>query len=395
VRQILHVDMDAFYASVEQRDQPHLRGKPVVVGGASRRGVVAAASYEARVFGVRSAMSMVEAMKRCPQAEVVAPRGARYEEVSREIFAVMRRFTPLVEGLSLDEAFLDVTGSRSLFGSGEVVARQIKEDILAQTGLTASAGVARHKFAAKIASDLDKPDGLVVVPEDVAAFLSNLELERMWGVGPKASRRLREAGFATMGDLALADRARLMELMGPSWGAHVHDLARGIDDREVVPGGAAVSMGAEETVEQDLLNRAQIARRLLGQSARVAGRLVAEGIAGRVVTIKLKQADFKVLTRRVTLPRAIADTDSIYGAALTLLDRMDIEGQRYRLTGVSVSKLEPLVPAQPELFVSESKSRRNELERVTQQVKERFGAAAGLRRATLLEKDPDHDDDGI
>jgi DNA polymerase IV len=237
-RTILHIDMDAFFASVEQRDDASLRGRPVLVGGPTRRGVVAAASYEARRFGARSAMPMAEAMRLCPDAVVVPARHGRYVDVSAQVFAVFHRFTPLVEGLSVDEAFLDVTRSRSLFGGGEVIARRIKDLIRDELSLTASAGVAPVKFAAKIASDLRKPDGLVVVPQEVAVFLAPLPLERMWGVGPKAAARLREAGLATIGDLAAASQPRLAALLGDALAAHVRGLAQGEDPRPVVPGRA-------------------------------------------------------------------------------------------------------------------------------------------------------------
>src|SRR6185369_11444289 len=220
----IHVDMDAFFASVEQRDNPAIRGKPVVVGGAARRGVVSAASYEARVFGVRSAMPMAEAMRRCPHAVVVPPSRGKYEEASERVFEVFHQYTPLVEGLSIDEAFLDVTESRSLFGDGETIARAIREDVKQTTGLTASAGVASCKFVAKIASDMNKPDGLTVVGADVAAFLAPLPVERMWGIGPKTAPTLRRLGYRTLGDLAKADPAILERTLG-SWGPEVRDLA--------------------------------------------------------------------------------------------------------------------------------------------------------------------------
>src|SRR6185437_6837526 len=230
-RTILHVDIDAFYASVEQRDDPALRGRPVLVGGRSRRGVVLAASYEARPSGARSAMPMAEALRRCPEAIVVPPRHDRYADVSADVFAIFRRYTPLVEGLSVDEAFLDVTASGALFGDGEAIARRIKREIRDEVGLTASAGVAPCKFAAKIASDLDKPDGLVIVPDDVAAFLAPLPVERMWGVGPKTAPRLRDAGYATIGDLAAAEPSALATILGEAGAAHVGPLARGVDAR--------------------------------------------------------------------------------------------------------------------------------------------------------------------
>ena len=244
MRTVIHFDMDAFFASVEQLDNPDLRGKPVLVGARSRRGVVTAASYEARPTGVGSAMSMVEALRRCPEAIVVPPRRARYSEVSARIFEVFRRYTPLVEGLSVDEAFLDVTGSRALFGDGAEIALRIKKDVRSETGLTGSAGVGPNKFVAKIASDLHKPDGLTLVPHDGAAeFLAPLPLERMWRVGPKARVKLRAAGLQTIGDLARADVRTLEHLLG-SWGPVARDLARGLDERPVVVGTPPKSLGS-------------------------------------------------------------------------------------------------------------------------------------------------------
>jgi DNA polymerase IV len=378
--------MDAFFASVEQRDDPSLRGKPVLVGGSSRRGVVAAASYEARPFGVRSAMPMAEALRRCPSAVVVPVRHGRYAEVSEDVFAIFRRYTPLVEGLSLDEAFLDVTASRALFGDGAAIARLIKAAIHEETGLTASAGVAPNKFVAKIASDLRKPDGLVIVPPNqMTEILSPLSMDRMWGVGPKASERLREYGLRTIGDLARADVAQLTRALG-SWGTVVHELAQGIDDRPVVPDRAAESVGAEETYDQDLTSREAIARCLLGQATRVARRLVKSGLSARIVVVKIKYADFTVRTRRTTLPEPVADTDSIFAAATSLLDRFLLDGQRVRLTGVSVSGLIEGPPPRS-LFPDPVQDRRRRLEEVVGKVIDRFGAKQ-LTRAALLESDP-------
>ena len=257
--------MDAFFASVEQRDDPSLKGLPVLVGGHSRRGVVAAASYEARVYGVRSAMSMVEALKRCPQARVVTPSRGRYSEVSRQVFEIFRRYTPIVQGLSLDEAFLDVTGSRALFGDGVQIATQVRAAIKGELELTASAGVATSKFVAKVASDLDKPDGLTVVPAGKEAeFLAPLPIKRMWGVGKKAQTRLGAAGFVTIGDLAGADVDVLAHLLG-SWGRSVHKLARGIDTRDVVVGRAAKSISAEQTFERDYRTADELKSPILSQ----------------------------------------------------------------------------------------------------------------------------------
>ena len=374
--------MDAFYASVEQRDDPSLRGKPVLVGGPSRRGVVTAASYEARPFGVRSAMSMVEAMRRCPQAIVVAGRMWRYAEISQAVFAIFRRFTPLVEGLSLDEAFLDVSASQSLFGDGETIARRIKDAIWNELTLRASAGVAPSKFVAKIASDLKKPDALVVVRvEDVVSFLAPLPIERMWGVGQKSAPRMHTAGFHTLGDLAHADDAILERLFG-TWGTEMKRLARGDDPREVDPDRDAKSIGAEETFEQDLTSRVELERALLSQSSRVASRLFAEGLAARGITVKLKYADFTIKTRAMALREAIVGTGSLYEVARTLLDRFDLT-QRVRLTGVSAGRLVPIAETRT-LFPDERKQRDQKLEAVSAALRERFGGEP-MTRAALLE----------
>ncbi len=386
MRQILHVDMDAFYAAVEQRDDPTLRGKPVLVGGRSRRGVVMTASYEARPSGARSAMPIGEALRRCPDAIVVPPRMSRYAEVSADVFAIFHRYTPLVQGLSLDEAFLDVTASQSLFGDGTVIARRIKDDIQHELSLTASAGVAPNRFVAKVASDLQKPDGLVVVTEaDVRAFLAPLPIERMWGIGPKTAPRLRALGYATLADLARSDVARLERELG-TWGAHVQALARGEDDREVDPNGVAKSIGAEQTYEEDLRDRDAIERSLLEHAERVAQRLVREGMCARTVVVKLKHADFTLISRRTTLREPVADTGSIHVAAKSLLDRFDLQGARFRLTGVSVSDLHEGPPPRT-LFPDRAAERRRVVEKVVADVADRFGAA-GITRAALIEPKP-------
>jgi DNA polymerase-4 len=379
VRTILHVDLDAFFASVEQLDDPSLRGRPVLVGGPSRRGVVAAASYEARAFGVHSAMPMMQALERCPHAVVVPGRRDRYTELSGRVFDVFRRYTPLVEGLSIDEAFLDVTASRSLFGEGEAIARRVKDEVRGETGLTASAGVAPCKFVAKIASDLKKPDGLVVVSGDLAAFLAPLPVERMWGVGAKTAPKLRALGLRTLGDLARADAGMLERTLG-SWGADVARLARGEDDRAVDPDGEAKSIGSESTYERDLTRRADVARTLLDHAEHVARRMVKEGLFARIVVVKLKYADFTLLTRRVTLPEPVADTQSIYRSAAALLERFP--PGPVRLSGVAVAGLS----AEPglSLFPDRAAARRHTLEEVLAKVEGKLGEK--VTRATLLEE---------
>jgi len=383
MRTILHVDMDAFYASVEQRDDPSLRGRPVIVGGRSRRGVVLAASYEVRPFGVRSAMPMAEALRKAPHAIVVAPHRDRYEKASEEAFAIFHRYTPLVEPLSLDEAFLDVTASRSLFGDGQTIARAIKDSVRAELGLTASAGVAPCKFAAKVASDLRKPDGLVVVPDDgVAEFLAPLPIERMWGVGPKTAPKMRALGYATIGDLTRGATETLERVLGV-WGIEVARLARGEDARDVVPDALAKSIGAEETYEEDLVGADAIAPTLLDHAARVARRLVRAGLSARTVAVKIKYADFSLRTRRTTLPEPVQDTDGIHRAAIELLARMPLQGRRVRLTGVSVSGISEGAPP-PALFPDAGAERRRKVEEVTARIADRFGDEGAVTRATLL-----------
>jgi len=387
-RTIVHVDMDAFFASVEQRDDPSLRGRPLAVGGASRRGVVAAASYEARRFGIRSAMPTAQARQLCPQLIVIAPRHGHYSEVSRHVFAIFRRFTPLVEGLSLDEAFLDVSGSHALFGDGERIAQAIRQAIASELHLTASAGVAPCKFVAKIASDMNKPDGLYVVGDDVAGFLAPLPIERMWGVGKVAAARLREAGYRRIGDLAAADTRALQDLLG-SWGIEVGQLARGIDPRPVVAGRAAKSIGEERTLERDIRSGAEVEHELLRHCAAVAGRLTDAGLWAQVVRIKIKYADFQLITRQRRLNAPCFDTDSLYGVARELSAQLLPHPKGIRLVGVAAAELGS-GPLQQSLFADPGQERRGRVQRVTQELQARFGAH-GIGRASLLDT---RDDDG-
>lgn len=381
IRQILHIDMDAFFAAVEQKDHPQIQGKPVVVG-IVHRGVVAAASYEARRFGVRSAMSMREALQRCPQAVVMPPRHGRYAEVSEQIFGIFARYTPLVEGLSLDEAFLDVTASQRLFGDGVTIAKLIKHAIAQEVGLIASAGIAPCKFVAKIASDIRKPNGLLEVkPNDVLDFLAPLPIERMWGVGPKAAAQLRERGLTTIGQLRAVPSKSLEALLG-QWGLTVHALAHGMDDRPVEPDVEAKSVGAEDTFDADIVSRDALEQHILGQSQRVARRLVRAQQCGQVVVLKIKFADFKTITRRMTLHHPIADTDSIFVAAKELLQRVSLNHTPVRLTGVAVTQLWHGEPPR-QLFPDPAQERRRRVEDVTHAITTRFGGNA-VTRATLL-----------
>jgi DNA polymerase-4 len=339
-RTILHLDLDAFYASVEQLDDPGLRGRPVIVGGPSNRGVVCAASYEARRFGVRSAMPTSQARRLCPDGVFLHPRFGRYGELSDQVFGVYRRYTPLVEPLSLDEAFLDVTASLALHGDGPSIAARIRREVRAETGLAVSAGVAEVKLAAKIATDLGKPDGLVVVsPGGVAAFLAPLPVARLWGVGGVTEAALRAIGVATIGDLVRWPASAVGAALGAERAEGLRALARGEDDREVVPDEAARSVGGEETFETDLVGEAALARALLLQASRVGRRLRAASLRGRIVTLKVKYADFTQVTRRVTLPDPTDDDRLIYRTARDLLARIEA-GRPVRLAGVTVSGFE-------------------------------------------------------
>ncbi len=336
-RTILHLDLDAFYASVEQLDDPSLRGRPVIVGGTSGRGVVCAASYEARKFGVRSAMPTARARRLCPEGVFRFPRMERYAELSDQVFGIYRRFTPLVEPLSLDEAFLDVSRSRALHGGGREIAQQVRRAVREECGLTVSAGVAEVKLAAKIASDLGKPDGLTeVAPGGVAAFLAPLPVWRLWGVGEVTEAALRTLGVATIGDLQRLSVASLAPAVGRSLAAELRALALGDDPRQVVPDEEARSVGAEETFAEDLTGREALERELLGQAVRVGRRLRTAGLAGRVVTLKVKYGDFSLVTRRVTLDRPTDDDRSLFDAARAQLERVDLR-RPVRLTGISVS----------------------------------------------------------
>jgi DNA polymerase-4 len=385
VRTILHVDMDAFYASVEQHDDPSLRGQPLIVGGGGQRGVVAAASYEVRPFGVRSAMSMVEALQRCPHAVVVPPRMARYVAVSAHVFGIFGRYTPDIEGLSLDEAFLDVSGCEKLFGSGESIAQRIRAEIHSELGLTASAGVASNKFLAKLASDMNKPDGITLMPRDqaaIGAFLAPLPVERMWGVGKVGAAKLRAAGFQRFGDLAAASDQRLSALLGAQ-GPHLKRLAQGLDDRAVASDRGAKSVGAEHTFETDLRDREALLTPILEQCARVAGRLTRAGLYTTVLTLKVKYRDHSLRSRRQQLETPAHDTDTLYEAARALLSRFDHLERGVRLTGVSAGGLTS-DPATT-LFTDPAKEKRERLEAVSAELRARFGERA-IERGRLVDQ---------
>ena len=340
MRRILHIDMDAFYASVEQRDKPHLRGLPVVVGGdPEHRGVVAAASYEARQFGVRSAIPMARAVRLCPSLVIVRPDFSRYQRVSQQVFAIFRSVTPLVEPLSLDEAYLDVTENAWGETLGQSVAQRLKHEIKETTGLTASAGVAPNKFLAKIASGWKKPDGLTVIaPERVEQFLHKLPVDALWGVGPVTAQRLRERGIERLVDVRTADQNVLRDAVG-SGADWLRQLAEGIDDRPVEPHQEAKSSGTENTFSEDLTEIAEIRHELDEMARDGAAWLERKGLTCRTVTIKVRYSDFTTITRSHSQTTPTCDPDAIAARAIALLDRTEAGTRPVRLLGVSVHNL--------------------------------------------------------
>jgi len=381
-RCILHVDMDAFYASIEQRDNPGLRGKPVVVGGETR-GVVAAASYESREYGIRSAMPMAEARRRCPQLERVRPRMSHYKSVSRQIFDVFYEFTPAVEGLSLDEAFLDVSGSRKLFGSPADIATDIKQRIRERTRITASVGVAWNKLVAKIASDLDKPDGLVVItPETCHAVLDPLPVEVIPGIGRETLSKLHRAGIVNVADLRLADNRDIEPIFG-RFTAKVRQRAAGVDDRPVVASRSEKSISAEETFDKDLTALHDMERELLRLTERTSQRLRKAGLAAATVQVKIRQSDFSTFTRQQRLTPPGNGTDQLYVIARGLLSKWLEEnpGARIRLLGVGGSRL--VEAGQADLFASADASSGAPIDKTVDEIRDRFGDTAVGRARTL------------
>lgn len=385
-RTILHADLDAFYAAVEVREDPSLRGKPVVVGadpkGGRGRGVVSAASYEARRFGVHSAMPIARAYRLCPDAVFLEPRHAFYVEVSGRFMEILGRFTDLVEPLSIDEAFLDVTASERLHGDGATIARRIQREVRAELELSVSVGVAPSKFVAKIASDLRKPGGIVVVaPDGVRAFLDPLPLERLFGAGPKTAARLHALGVRTIGEVARLPPGSLAAAVGEGAASHLQALARGLDDREVEPERAAKSLGREHTFDEDVADRGEVARTLLRLTDELCARLRRCGLAGRTVTVKLRTSDFATVHRAETL-RAPADASGVIGAAARrLLAKADAGRLPVRLVGLAVSGFD--APRQPPLFEDPRARRSRDVDCAIDDVRRRFGEDSVTRGALL------------
>ena len=383
---IIHVDMDAFYASVEERDRPELVGKPVIVGGTPQgRGVVAAANYVVRSFGVHSAMPTATALRLCPQAVVLPPRLGYYAEVSSGIQEILHRFTPLVEPLSLDEAFLDVSGSEALFGTPAEIGKQLKREIHQAVQLVASVGVAPNKFLAKIASDLEKPDGFVVVdPAAVREFLDPLPVARLWGVGRVTGRVFEQLGLTTIGQVRIAPLTLLEEHFGQT-GEHFWKLAQGIDDRRVVPDRDARSISHETTFAEDIRDHEVLRAWLQELTGHVARRLRRQALRGRTVNLKVRFADFRTITRAKTLRAPTDLTDEIWRSAAELLMTCLSEfSDPIRLLGVGVSSFESARLVQGSLFPDAEQEKQAQLDLAADRIREKFGAAALNRAAGLL-----------
>ena len=397
-RVILHLDMDAFYAAVETREDPSLAGRPLIVGHRGRRGVVSTCSYEARRYGVRSAMPSLTAERLCPQAVWLPVRMDLYAEVSRRIRGILEEATPVVEPVSIDEAFLDMTGVAAgsarrpvrTLSEGRQVAAYLKERIVAAERLTASVGVAPNKFLAKVASDLEKPDGLVVLPlEEVPARLWPLPVERLWGVGPRTAPRLKAAGLATIGDLARRSATEIESLVGESWGEHLHALAHGRDERVVETSRDARSISEERTYEDDLREADAIDRELLARAEGVARTLRREGLVARTVHLKVRTGDFTTWTRARTLPAPTDLGEILLDAARHLYrERIRLGRRGVRLLGVGVSGIEPAGSpgrgVQAGLFADPAEQRARRAARAADAVRDRLGDAA-ITRARLLE----------
>jgi DNA polymerase-4 len=336
---IIHLDMDAFYAAVETLDNPALKGKPVIVGGTNKRGVVSSASYEARKFGIHSAQPVAKAMGLCPHGIYLPVRMGRYVEVSKQVFEIFYRFSPLVEPLSIDEGFLDVTGSARLFGTPVDIVKKIKRAVVEEIGLTVSAGVAPCKFVAKIASDLHKPDGLTVVPEGkVTEFLEPLSIERLWGVGKETQKALALLGVQTIGDLSRIP-SDVLEMKFGKHGIHLHLLSQGIDNRVIETQREAKSIGREDTFPEDLIEMNTVNRELLSLATRVSRRLRRKEYEGRTVTLKVKYSDFEQVTRSITLSKATDDAKVIFHCCKELLEKTEAGRRPIRLLGISLSHI--------------------------------------------------------
>jgi len=383
---VLHVDMDAFYASVEVRERPELAGKPVVVGGDGTRGVVLSATYEARAFGVRSAMPVTRARRLCPRAIFVPPRHRMYAAVSKEVMAIFASVTPVVEPLALDEAFLDISGAVRLLGPPARIGARIRVMVAEQQGITCSVGVAPTKFVAKIASARCKPDGMQVVPRDgVLDFLHPLPVSALWGVGQRTGEVLARLGLRTVGDIAQTPLGTLHRELGMAHGSHLAALASGRDERAVTPHTPDKSIGAEETFDVDVADPVRIRRELLRLSGRTADGLRSGGHVARTISVKLRLANFKTMTRSRTLPHPTDVSHEIYATACALYEGAGLDaGARLRLVGVRASGLVPVAKATAQPTLDERPAGWREADRAIDRISKRFGANT-VRPATLVD----------
>lgn len=395
---ILHVDMDAFFAAIEQRDNPELRGKPVIVGGTiESRGVVSTASYEARKYGVHSAMPMTEAHRRCPHGIYVPVDMQKYRSVSRQIMDIFQRFTPEVEAISLDEAFLDVTGSQRLFGPAAQIGREIKRLIYEELQLTASVGLSYNKFLAKLASDMDKPDGFyTILPEELEAKVWPLPIRRMMGVGGKTAQLMEQMGVTTIGQLARVNVGLLEHLLGKQ-GVMMHQVANGIDNRKVEPVRESKSVGRETTFPQDIHDGYLLETILFTLADDVCHTLRASGLKGRTVSIKIRYPDFKSITRAVTLEQYTSSFEPVFAAVRQLMAHNYQDGTPVRLIGVTVSGLkhDGKIVEQQDLFRDASvQKKQNDLNRVMDRINGKYGGDM-VHRARKLTREPKHSEEKI
>jgi DNA polymerase-4 len=384
---ILHIDMDAFYASVEQLDNPWLKGKCVIVGGTSNRGVVSASSYEARKFGVRSAMPIFQARQKCPEGVFIPPRMERYKEVSKKIMAILREFSPQVEVVSIDEAYIDISGGQRLHGDPEMVAMDIKNKIKEKLGLTCSVGVAPGKFLAKVASDMDKPDGLTIIgPQQVNQFIETLAVQKVPGVGKKTFLQLESMGIKTLGDVKKFPEKMLLDRLG-KFGQRLIELASGRDHSTVTPWSPHKSISSERTLGEDTDDKKLLYKYLLKQSEEIARQLRKSNVKAKTITLKLKHADFKQFTRSKTIDTPTQSSETIYRYAVRLLDDYRLT-QKIRLIGVGTSGFKSTDrPVQLNLFdrVKESDQTWEKVDRTVETITKKFGRDA-IKRGTLSEQ---------
>ena len=387
---ILHVDMDAFYASVAELDHPEYKGKALVVG-AGTRGVVLSANYEARKFGIRAAMPVGRAKRMAPHAIFIAPEHHRYSEISERVMAIFHSYTPLVEPISLDEAFLDVTGSQKLFGTGREIAAKIREQVEKEEGITCSVGLAQSKFIAKLASQHCKPNGMLEIKSDrILEFLHPLPVRAIWGVGPKTAESLERLGLHTVSDIAHTPRATLIRALGESTGASLYELAWGRDYRDVIPDEPEKSIGNEETFSEDLDNPEEILREFLRMTEKATARLRERSLFAKTISIKIKFADFSSLTRSKTVPIAIDNTHDTYEVVKALYLALRNDGARIRLVGVSLSQLQEGAPVQLELGARERGWR--EADTAIDRAQARFGRGS-VRPGRLIRPESGSDEE--